>query len=145
MNSMVNGERLDVRIVTSTGADSYALGYSEAEFRRLKFQGEYLRDFAHLVASHAERRDRGSAEPQSARVPRTVGVVGDDVAVQRDPGRAARGLGLSSVETEVTDIDEHEMVVRSAGHDRNTRGHQRVGEDPRVVDDRRRVLAERRL
>jgi ubiquinone/menaquinone biosynthesis C-methylase UbiE len=53
MNSMVNGERLDVRIVTSTGADSYALGYSEAEFRRLKFQGEYLRDFTADVLRHA--------------------------------------------------------------------------------------------
>src|SRR5882672_1665148 len=53
MNSMVNGERLDVRIVTSTGADSYALGYSEAEFRRLKFQGEYLRDFTADVLRRA--------------------------------------------------------------------------------------------
>jgi ubiquinone/menaquinone biosynthesis C-methylase UbiE len=53
MNSMVNGERLDVRIVTSTGADPYALGYSEAEFRRLKFQGEYLRDFTADVLRRA--------------------------------------------------------------------------------------------
>jgi len=53
MNSMVNGERLDVCIVTSTGADSYALGYSEAEFRRLKFQGEYLRDFTADALRHA--------------------------------------------------------------------------------------------
>ena len=53
MNSMVNGERPDVRIVTSTGADSYALGYSEAEFRRLKFQGEYLRDFTADVLRRA--------------------------------------------------------------------------------------------
>ena len=98
-------------------------GCDDTGGRALKDSGEYLSDFAHLVASHAERRDRGSAEPQSARVPRTVGVVGDDVAVQRDPGRAARGLGLSSVEIEVTDIDEHEMVVRFAGHDRNIRGH----------------------
>jgi hypothetical protein len=53
VNSMVNGERLDVRIVTSTAADCYALGYSEAEFRRLKFQGEYLRDFTANVLRHA--------------------------------------------------------------------------------------------
>ena len=53
MNSMVNGERLDVRVVSSTGADSYALGYSEAEFRRLKFQGEYLRDFTADVLRRA--------------------------------------------------------------------------------------------
>jgi len=36
--------------------------------RALKDSSEYLRDFAHLVASHTERRDRGSTEPQSARV-----------------------------------------------------------------------------
>src|SRR6267142_2348282 len=53
VSSMVNGEGLDVRIVTSTGADSYALGYSEAEFRRLKFQGEYLRDFTADVSRRA--------------------------------------------------------------------------------------------
>ena len=53
MNSMVNGETLDVRVVSSTGADSYALGYSEAEFRRLKFQGEYLRDFTADVLRRA--------------------------------------------------------------------------------------------
>lgn len=34
-------------------ADSYALGYSEAEFRRLKFQGEYLRDFTADVLRRA--------------------------------------------------------------------------------------------
>jgi hypothetical protein len=56
MNSMVNGERLDVRIVTSTGADSYALGYSEAEFRRLKFQGEYLRELRPILYCASEGR-----------------------------------------------------------------------------------------
>jgi hypothetical protein len=55
MNSMVNGERLDVRIVTSTAADSYALGYSEAEFRCLKFQGEYLADTLRSLLPMAER------------------------------------------------------------------------------------------
>jgi ubiquinone/menaquinone biosynthesis C-methylase UbiE len=35
------------------GADSYALGYSEAEFRRLKFQGEYLRGFTADVLRRA--------------------------------------------------------------------------------------------
>ena len=52
---------------------------------------------------------------------------------------------MSSVQTEGADIDEHEMVVGSAGHDRNTPGHQRVGEHPGVVDDRRRVVPEGRL
>ena len=60
MNSMVNGERLDVRVVSSTGADSYALGYSEAEFRRLKFQGEYLRDFTADVLRRAGIAPGGS-------------------------------------------------------------------------------------
>ena len=60
MNSMVNGERLDVRIVTSASADCYALGYSEAEFRRLKFQGEYLRDFTANVLRHAGIAPGGS-------------------------------------------------------------------------------------
>jgi hypothetical protein len=41
-------------------------GCDDTGGRALKDSGEYLSDFAHLVASHAERRDRGSAEPQSA-------------------------------------------------------------------------------
>jgi ubiquinone/menaquinone biosynthesis C-methylase UbiE len=53
MNRMMVGEALDVRVGTWTGADSYALGYSEAEFRRLKFQGEYLRDFTADVLRRA--------------------------------------------------------------------------------------------
>src|SRR4030081_1153907 len=61
MSSMVNGEGLDVRIVTSTGADCYALGYFEAEFRRLKFQGEYLRDFTANVLRHAGIAPGGSS------------------------------------------------------------------------------------
>jgi SAM-dependent methyltransferase len=53
MKSMIIGGRLDVGVVSSTGADSYALGYSDAEFRRLKFQGEYLRDFTADVLRRA--------------------------------------------------------------------------------------------
>src|SRR5437773_9519489 len=68
--------------------------------RALKHTDEYLGDLAHLVGSHPERGNRGSSEPQSTRVPRTVRVVRDDVAIQGDAGRAARGLGLSSVEAE---------------------------------------------
>jgi ubiquinone/menaquinone biosynthesis C-methylase UbiE len=45
MNSISVERRPDARVVSSAGAHSYALGYSESEFRRLKFQGEYLRDF----------------------------------------------------------------------------------------------------
>jgi 2-polyprenyl-3-methyl-5-hydroxy-6-metoxy-1,4-benzoquinol methylase len=33
------------RTAPAAGAHSYALGYSESEFRRLKFQGEFFRDF----------------------------------------------------------------------------------------------------
>jgi ubiquinone/menaquinone biosynthesis C-methylase UbiE len=40
-------------VASTTGADSYALGYSEAEFRRLQFQGEYLRDFTADVLRRA--------------------------------------------------------------------------------------------
>jgi ubiquinone/menaquinone biosynthesis C-methylase UbiE len=53
MNSMIVGGGPDVRVVSSTGAASYALGYSEAEFRRLKFQGEYLREFTADVLRRA--------------------------------------------------------------------------------------------
>jgi cyclopropane fatty-acyl-phospholipid synthase-like methyltransferase len=45
MNSInIEGSR-DARVGSSAGAHSYALGYSESEFRRLEFQGKYLRDF----------------------------------------------------------------------------------------------------
>src|SRR5438477_13044532 len=42
-------------------------GCDDAGRGPLKDGAEYLRDLTHLVASHAARRDRGSAEPQSAR------------------------------------------------------------------------------
>jgi len=53
MNRMIAGGTPDTRVVSPAGADSYALGYSEAEFRRLKFQGEYLRDFTADVLRRA--------------------------------------------------------------------------------------------
>src|SRR4029077_19577610 len=44
-------------------------GCDDTRGRAVKDRSQYLRDLTHLVASHAERRDRGSAEAQSARVP----------------------------------------------------------------------------
>ena len=55
------------------------------------------------------------------------------------PAARQRRLGLSAVETERPDVDEHEVVVGAAGHDRDAPRDQRLGEHPGVVDDRRRV------
>jgi ubiquinone/menaquinone biosynthesis C-methylase UbiE len=53
MNVRGKPARPDTGEVSSAGADSYALGYSEAEFRRLQFQGGYLRGFTADVLRRA--------------------------------------------------------------------------------------------
>jgi ubiquinone/menaquinone biosynthesis C-methylase UbiE len=46
-------DRTSDRTAPAAGARSYALGYSENEFRRLKFQGELFRDFTEDVLRRA--------------------------------------------------------------------------------------------
>ena len=71
----------------------------------------------HLVGAHARGRDRGGAEPQSARDERLLGVVRDRVLVARDPGPVERLLRDLARDTERPQVDEHEVVVGPARHD----------------------------
>jgi SAM-dependent methyltransferase len=52
MNNMIVVRKCE-HAVRHAGAKSYALGYSAAEFQRLRFQGEYFRDFTDNVLRQA--------------------------------------------------------------------------------------------
>jgi hypothetical protein len=90
--------------------------------------------FTEAAAGHA-----GQANANAGRVERRALVEGDGVRVADDAGAVERLGGDLAGDVLGGQIDENEVVVRTAGHQRKALGSQLGGQDRCVVDDVLRV------
>jgi hypothetical protein len=87
MNDLIVAGKANVRALTSTGIDSYALGYSEAELQHLRFQGEYFRDLTESLSSGLQLNVCPGAAAPHAQVTR----IGAAVTLSRDDDDSLNG------------------------------------------------------
>ena len=120
-------------------ADAFESGIVVALVESL---GDPCRDGAHLGLFHAARGECGRADADAGGLERRIGVLGNGVLVDGDAGLAEGELGFGAEDAFLEDIDEHEVVVGSAGDDAEARVLQALCEDLGVGDDLRGVGAE---
>jgi 2-polyprenyl-3-methyl-5-hydroxy-6-metoxy-1,4-benzoquinol methylase len=123
MNTTFAGRNLDSgRTAAAEDVRPYALGYSEGEFRRLKFQGEYFRDFTEDVLRRAgiapgmRVLDIGSGVGDvSLLAADLVGPSGEVLGIDRSEEaldvarRRAAAAGHDNVRFETTELDAFSM------------------------------------
>src|SRR5581483_6462493 len=107
--------------------------------------GDERGDLGHLRLPHAGGGDGGGADPQPAGDERRLGVAGDRVLVERDPGPVEGLLGHLARHPERAQVDQHQMVVGAAGDDSEPLAGQGGGQRPGIADDAGGVVGEARL
>src|SRR5919112_3390019 len=111
--------------------------YPVAQAVRLPAGGgdDDLRYLVHLVLAHAAGRHRRGAEPDAAGDGRWLGVVGDHVLVAGDAYGLERIFEFLAGNVGVFQVDQDEVVVRSARDEVQAACEQPVGQSFAVIDD----------
>src|SRR5437588_6965895 len=102
-------QRQPRRQVERAFADGVEGGVRLLLAERLQQVGDAVRDLRHLLRAHPTRGHAGAAQADAARIELGGLVVGDRVAVQRDPHQVGRVLHLPALQAERTEIDQHEV------------------------------------
>ncbi len=92
-------------------------------------------DLHHVLFLQAAGGGSGSADADTGSDERLLGVVGDGVLVDGDEALVQASLDLLTGDVEVADVDEHEVVVGTAGNQTEAFLHETVGQNGGVLDD----------
>ena len=74
-------------------------------------------NFFHFFDPHPKAGYGGGAHPQSGRVPGTIRIEGQSVAIQGDTAFSHRLFSLTTIQPEGSDVDQEKVVVGAPGGD----------------------------
>ena len=107
--------------------------------------GNAVGDDLHLGHAHAAGGDRRSAQTHAGGDERAAGLAGDGILVGSDVHAVQTGFQILAGALLVTQVDEHQMVVGTAGHQLDAAFLQSCGQSLSVLHDLAGVLLELRL